>query len=403
MEELLNQLITVGVCAGIMALCYLVWLSSGVTNVSYSETRTWNWKIFWEDLLKLLLHGVSMVLYVVAANLLNWLMWRLGGDISALVDAISVGLIVKLMVTASVDYMSKASENYKKFFEERHAGVELVDIDEDNVDYAGIAQDTKEAVSAITNSIFSIQEDPDAIAGEVITKKEAKQLAELGALPYYKVDVSTPQKAYQNLIGKGFDEGWGWQCVAGFKEFMFSLCGRYVAAGGAASGYAYEPACSNVCKLGFTWHEGAQGLQDGDWGIWVSGAYGHVAMYYRGKWLGQNQGAADGGIGNAFNLMSLPMDGFAGYFRPNIYSKATMKPDTGAETPTIKPNVAELKKGDKVTVLSYVDVNGTRLLKLQSTPYTVYQVNNSNRTAVLKSDDGDIYARMSFDNIKKVN
>lgn len=230
----------------------------------------------------------------------------------------------------------------------------------------------------------------------------------MGSIPYYKLDISTPTIACQNLLGKGFNEGWGWQCVAGFKEFMFSLVGRYVSAGGAASGYALNKQVRDaVCKLGFTWHDGTTGLQDGCWGIWIDGLYGHVAMYYQGKWLGQNQGASDGSVGTPFNLMALPMQGFAGYFLPNIYSKATIKPGTEANQPTIKPTSPQnsdevFQKGDKVFLKKYVDVNGTKLANIQSTPYTVFQVRNSDKTVVLKSDDGDIYARVAFSNISKV-
>lgn len=352
----------------------------------------------------MLLHGFSMVGYVVAANLLSWLFSRFGMDVSLLADGASTVLILKRMMTASLDYMTKANNNYDKFFKERHGNIPLLDINPEDVDCEGVAKDAEEALGVLLSSINTQHESAGIKAGTTLAKKKITELAEMGAIPYYKVDVSTPAKAEQNLIGKSFNEGFGKQCVAGFKEFMFSLCGRYVAAGGAASGYAYEPARSAVCKLGFTWHESSAGLQDGDWGIWVSGQYGHVAMYYQGKWLGQNQGAADGNAGNAFNLMALPMQGFAGYFRPNIYSKATIKPKTEANSSTIKSeNTSGINIGDYVKVIKFEDVNGTKLMDLQNTPYLVIQVNNSNRTAVLRSDDGDIYARMSFDNIKKVN
>lgn len=403
MDSLLNQLITVGVCAGVMCLCYLVWLSSGAFSVHYNSERTWSWKIFREDFLKMLLHGFSMVGYVAAANLLSWLFSRFGMDVSILADGASTVLILKRMMTASLDYMAKANNNYEKFFKERHGNIPLLDINPESVDYNGVAKDTEETLGALLSSINTQHDSAGVEAGTTLTKKKVSELAEMGAIPYYKVDVSTPAKAERNLIGKSFDEGFGKQCVAGFKEFMFSLCGRYVAAGGAASGYASDPARSAVCKLGFTWHEGSAGLQDGDWGIWKNGLYGHVAMYYQGKWLGQNQGATDGNAGNAFNLMALPMQGFAGYFRPNIYSKATVKPETEVSSSTIKSgDGTDINIGTRVKVLKSVDVNGTKLMNLQSTPYLVTQVNPNNRTAVLQSDDGDIYARISFENIKKV-
>lgn len=61
--------------------------------------------------------------------------------------------------------------------------------------------------------------------------------------------------------------------------------------------------------------------QNGDIGVWGAdqgGGYGHVAMYYNGRWFGQNQGgAAYPGGGAVFNLISIanPM----GAFRPKCY------------------------------------------------------------------------------------
>lgn len=408
MEEILNQLITVSAGLGILAGAWFIWFTSGVVNNMFT-TAKWSWKRMWEDIVKTLIMGIGILSWVVLMNVLDWYTQKLGMDISAVLDGATVVGLLAVIVGGSANYAMKAYRNFIEFIGTSHVAKVTGE-----QDYTEIAQDVKDAVSVIYNSINSQQEDPDTVVGEVLTKKEVKQLAEMGAIPYYKVDVSTPQKAYQNLLGKGFNEGWGLQCVAGFKEFMFSMFGRYVSAGGAAKNYAYEPARSAVCKLGFTWHDGAEGLTDGCWGIWIDGLYGHVAMYYQGKWLGQNQGAADGNAGNAFNLMALPMQGFAGYFQPNSYSKSTIKPATEVESPTIKNNPDKnptesrqnpdigIKKGDKVFLKKYVDVNGTALANIQNTPYTVFQIRKSDNTAVLKSDDGDIYARMSYDDLRKV-
>ena len=150
-------------------------------------------------------------------------------------------------------------------------------------------------------------------------------LPQMGSLVYYKVDVSTPTTFYSAVNGKGFNEGYGLQCVAGFKEFMFALSGKYVATStGGASGYASQQ--GQIEPLGFKWHGGSAGLQDGDWGIFGGGQYGHVAMYYQGKWFGQNQGAANANAGNAFNLMNIGTSTLIGYYRPNIYQNQTPAP-----------------------------------------------------------------------------
>lgn len=65
-------------------------------------------------------------------------------------------------------------------------------------------------------------------------------------------------------------------------------------------------------------------LQNGDIGVWGAdqgGGYGHVAMYYNGGWMGQNQGGASYPGGGAvfsdlYNYLPSPM----GVFRPKCYS-----------------------------------------------------------------------------------
>ena len=155
-------------------------------------------------------------------------------------------------------------------------------------------------------------------------------IPQLGTSVYYGVDVSTPTAFYNAVNGKGFNEGYGLQCVAGFKEFMFALSGKYVATKtGGASGYAQQQ--GQIEPLGFKWYGGSAGLQDGDWGIFGNGQYGHVAMYYQGKWFGQNQAAANANAGNAFNLLAIGNNGLLGYYRPNIYQKVASTP---AQTPS---------------------------------------------------------------------
>lgn len=160
---------------------------------------------------------------------------------------------------------------------------------------------------------------------------------QLGATPYYSVDISTPTAFINATNGRGFNEGYGFQCVAGFKEFMFALSGKIVATKtGGASGYANQQA--QIEPLGFKWHNGNAGLQNGDWAIFRGGAYGHVAMFYNGKWYGQNQGAPNPNTGNAFNLLSFGTNNVIGYYRPNIYNhQSTPAPQPNHQTNQPQP------------------------------------------------------------------
>ena len=183
-------------------------------------------------------------------------------------------------------------------------------------------------------------------------------------------------------------------CVAGFKEFQYSLAARYVSAGGAAKNYANEQ--NLVEPLGFTWHSGNTGFQNGDWAIWEGGAFGHVAMYYDGKWFGQNQGAKDGAAGTPFNLMSLPTGDIVGFYRPNIYNEAP-KPE-----PKPEPKPAKFKVGDIVVPTAWVDYNGVPLIQYDP-DYVITQI-SGDRAVLSANRDGDliVWAAMRTSDIRKV-
>lgn len=396
----ISQITALLVILGYYGLCYSVRLAGGKRRTKKQKIK-WSWERFWNDLHFRIWIGYALVAAVIAIDLGQWLMPLIGVTVSAETAALlNANLIISLPFIAGLkELVSGVKLLWKVWKYQENLDALGATVDPAATNIIQIASDVREFAAALASSINSLQEDPEAVEGEVLSKAQTKKLADMGAIPYYRVDISTPELAYANLVGKGFNEGFGLQCVAGFKEFMFSLAGRYVAAGGAASGYALKNVREQVCKLGFTWHDGTEGLRDGCWAIWTNGAYGHVAMFYQGKWLGQNQGATDGNVGNEFNLMPLPMQGIAGYFLPNIYATSDITTPISNEVPS---KISDIRRGDKVKILKYVDVNGVRLQKLQKTPYAIFQVSPSTRTAVLKSDDGDIYARISFDNIEKV-
>ena len=202
-----------------------------------------------------------------------------------------------------------------------------------------------------------------------------KELAQLGSGVYYKTDMSSPAAFVNAMNGRGFNEGYGLQCVAGFKQFMFSLSGRVVATRtGGASGYANQ--VGEIQALGFTWHAGQAGMKDGDWAIFGGGTYGHVAMYYQGKFFGQNQGSGNIYIGNAFNLMDLGgyRNSIIGYYRPNIWVNGSI-----ASTPST-PAANSKAVNDQVVadVLRGVYGSGNdRVARLQAAGYNPAEVQSA--------------------------
>lgn len=306
-ENILEQIITVAVGLGILGGSYLVWLLSGIANVIFTTGRKWSWKRMFEDLAKVILMCVAVLSWVAVINALEWFANAMGSDISAVLDGASVAGLVGGIIGGTVYYISKGYKNFYNFFNTSHTEVSVT-----NPDYKKISDDVKKVLAGAY-----VRHD----RGNKKVVDATLKTPQMGSWCYYWVDTSTPESFYEAVIGKGFDEGYGMQCVAGFKEFMYALSGKVVATwNGKASGYAQQQ--DQIEPLGFEWHGGSTGLQDGDWGIFGDGEWGHVAMYYRGQWLGQNQNSANPYSGSPFSLASISLNGLIGYYRPVKYKKS---------------------------------------------------------------------------------
>ena len=149
----------------------------------------------------------------------------------------------------------------------------------------------------------------------------------------------TPHEFYLSVINKGFNtDGYGYQCVAGFKVFCRQLLGlnyygKSICYGGNPSGYAYR-IWYNFDSLGLGKYFDkvpANQMVDGDWAIWRFGRgnnscpYSHIAMFRRdngngtGVFLGQNQSVN----GARFSQVNISYSGLLGALRPKIYHQAT--------------------------------------------------------------------------------
>lgn len=301
MQELINLLITTGVGLILLAGSYLTDLLSGIIKVIFTPAMKWSWKKFGEDLVKALLIAITTESLVALIYILNWFSTKMGVDVKTIAEGLTSVSMVMGCIGGSYYFLLSASKNILNFLNTHHVEVPY---DESKTDIDGIATDITSLIGAYT------QHDKTG---------DTSLIAEKGASCYYKVDVSTPDAFVKAVNGKGFNEGWGYQCVAGFKEFQYSLAGTYVNAGGCAKNYAYSH--SGLESIGFKWHGGTTGLQNGDWCIWTTGEFGHVAMYYNGMFFGQNQGGSSVAKGTPFNLMKLSLNGCAGFYRPDIYVK----------------------------------------------------------------------------------
>lgn len=143
--------------------------------------------------------------------------------------------------------------------------------------------------------------------------------------------MATPHQFYLSVIGRGYSEGYGYQCVAGFKEFCkqvlgLNLYGKPICYGGNPSGFAYR-IWYNFDSLGLGKYfekVPANQMVDGDWAIWNyrSGPcpQSHIAMFRKdcgatGIFLGQNQTPRD----TKFTQVNISYNGLMGGLRPKIY------------------------------------------------------------------------------------
>lgn len=133
--------------------------------------------------------------------------------------------------------------------------------------------------------------------------------------------MQSPEQFFQNHIDKYYDVdgAYGVQCVDGFKLFTLEQYGiaNYNCTNGWASGLWIfrkdKPYYEHFIEVPI------EDIKNGDWLFWNNGAKdcpnSHVAMYYNGKFFGQNQYYYN----KAFSLIDLSLDGVLGVLRPKIY------------------------------------------------------------------------------------
>lgn len=116
------------------------------------------------------------------------------------------------------------------------------------------------------------------------------------------------------------DGAYGAQCWDGYAFYMKWLGYPYAhctASGGAKDIWDLRASNGmlNSCNV-------VSSPQNGDIAVWGSnmgGGFGHVAMYYNGKYFGQNQGNSGGPNGGPFNLLTIGTAPL-GFFRPKCYA-----------------------------------------------------------------------------------
>lgn len=136
----------------------------------------------------------------------------------------------------------------------------------------------------------------------------------------------------------------GIQCVDLFKAFTKENYGisNYNCTNGYASGlWIYRKSKPYYSKFK---EVSINSLQNGDWVFWAKGSKpcpkSHVAMYYNGKFFGQNQGQ------KAARLINISTSGVLGVLRPKMYVKKTST-TTNTSSSSFLPARGYIKLGDK--------------------------------------------------------
>lgn len=160
----------------------------------------------------------------------------------------------------------------------------------------------------------------------------------------------TAKDFYNKHVNKVIDidsapKGDIYQCVDLFKAFTKENYGvyNYTTGNGYASGLWINRKSKPYYKYFVDANKNS--LQNGDWCVWgkcKACPNSHVAMYYNGKFFGQNQN----GVKKA-TLVTISKDGIIGVLRPKMYVKK----------PTTEKVDQILHKGSKV------QVTGTYIVK----------------------------------------
>ena len=156
----------------------------------------------------------------------------------------------------------------------------------------------------------------------------------------------TAKEFYNKHNGRAVDiDGTaGVQCVDLFKAFTKENYGisNYNCTNGYASGlWIYRKSKPYYSKFK---EVSINSLQNGDWVFWAKGSKpcpkSHVAMYYNGKFFGQNQGQ------KAARLMNISTSGVLGVLRPKMYIKKAST-TTNTSSSSFLPARGYIKLGDR--------------------------------------------------------
>lgn len=174
MQELTNLTVTTGVGLLILGACYALDLVVGTIKVLFTKDVQWSWKKMGEDLFKATLIAISTEMWVVLWYVAGWYAAKIGLDITAFTNAMSISGMVGAIGVTSFWYLSNAGQNLLEFINTKHIEVK---VDESKIDYAGVAEKIRVLSDTITEKNVKKQLADDGIKldGKDISEPEAGQ------------------------------------------------------------------------------------------------------------------------------------------------------------------------------------------------------------------------------------
>lgn len=412
MELIINQFITLGVCYGVLGIGYLAWLASGVVNVAYNTKRTWSWARFREDLLKFALHLGGLTLFVVGINLLEWLVARMGGDIKAMMDGVSVAGLAIMTLKHGAGYYAKAYQNFEAFHRTQFSEDIPLELDPEDVNWDEVAEDVKDFVKSVADALTPQHLQTDQQTDEDATLSDA-EIAEVLEAKGRGEDINPLNRI---LPDGDNDGGKGWQCSK-YAGYLATGKRQY-----SAKNPDYGPVNGrdmvDYLIRTFGWVECKK--QNGAIFSYNTGQYGHTGIVKDAK----NNIVNDANwqpLAVGTHYLNLDAVG-ARYACPksmlaqttNSINKTPQNANTKPSAPVSKPVVSTnpntgktyvdkplaYHKGEKVVPLRKIDYDGRRLRQYDDQYYIVQDVPEGCDRVVLGAR-GQVWAAMRIEDIRR--
>lgn len=287
MEEVINQLISVGVGLCILAGAWFIWLLSGVANWLFSD-RKWSWKRTLEDVVKTLAMAVAIMSWVLLINAIDWYTGKLGLDVSPLLDGANVVGLIAIIIGGSANYAFKAFRNFATFIGESHVAKIT-----GGQNYGALAQDVRDFIDTIVpktsrEDIEESVDSPDAPQLQYVELDE-EEAGKGGVNNTYPEPLRSAAQDSMTDPSTCYNR----ECVSYCAWKIKELTGKWpIRTGGMNAKYWVERLAENGYR-----NVVAKPQNGGKYvGVSAAGQYGHVVWFEEGETISEYNYSTRGGF-----------------------------------------------------------------------------------------------------------